>query len=100
MDVIRIPIVESKLSAQAQLFKKLPLAAQKLFIAIARLSQAGTRFKDQVPLDDIRNLGIFGTTEEIERLLYTLESRGFGAVKVSGAETYFLGNRILMQSVL
>lgn len=64
---------------------------------IARLSQSDN---DSVSLDDIRNLNIFGSTPEIEQLLYTLESRGFGEVKVIRAEINFVGNRILMQSVL
>ncbi len=95
MRTIRIPIVESKLGAQAKLFSKLPFAAKKLFVGIAKLSKDG-----KISLDDIRNLNMFGTTTEIEQLLYTLESRGFGRVKVVGAETYFVGNKVLMQSVL
>lgn len=97
MRTIRIPIVESKLGTQARLFSKLPFAAKKMFVAIARMTKAGN---DPISLDDIRNLDMFGMTQDIERLLYTLESRGFGEVKVSGAEIYFLGNKILMQSVL
>jgi hypothetical protein len=97
MKIIRIPIVESKQSTQAKLFNRLPFQAKKLFVMIARLSQSDN---DSVSLDDIRNLNIFGSTPEIEQLLYTLESRGFGEVKVIGAEINFVGNRILMQSVL
>jgi hypothetical protein len=94
MRTIKIPIVESKLGAQAKLFSKLPFVAKKLFVVIARASDNGI-----ISLNDIRNLNMFGTTPEIEKLLYTLESRGFGEVKIKGAETYFTGNRILMQSV-
>jgi hypothetical protein len=97
MKIIRIPIVESKQSTQAKLFNRLPFQAKKLFVMIARLSQSDN---DSVSLDDIRNLNIFGSTPEIEQLLYTLESRGFGEVKVIRAEINFVGNRILMQSVL
>ena len=93
---IKIPIVESRRSAQAKLFDKLPDAAKSLFVAVARLAKLDAA----VSIDDIRNLGAFGSTPEIEQLLYALESRGFGKVKVVGAETYFIGNKILMQSVL
>ena len=94
MKIIRIPITESKHTAQAKLFNKLPMNAKKLFILIARSG------RDEISIDDIRNTGIFGATFDIEQILYTLESRGFGVVKVKGAEIYFSGNKILMQSVL
>jgi hypothetical protein len=97
MRKIKIPIIENKRGSQAILFDKLPNSAKKLFVVIARMVESGN---DPVSMNNIRNLGEFGTTPEIEQLLYTLESRGFGEVKVNGAETYFLGNKILMQSVL
>jgi hypothetical protein len=97
MITIRIPIIERKVGAQERLFNKLSQSAQKLFIIIARLSQSA---KGGISIDDIRNLNVFGTTKEIEALLYTLEARGFGEVKINGAETYFIANKALMQSVL
>lgn len=92
MKVIKIPIIERR-STQAQLFDKLPLDAKKLFIIISKLN------KDNISLNDIRNLGMFGDTQAITRLLYTLESRGFGEVKVNGVETNFIPNKVLMLSV-
>jgi hypothetical protein len=96
MRTIRIPIVESKQSAQARLFRKLPPVAKELFVVISKLSQ----LRDVVSIDDIRNLNMFGATRDIENLLYTLESRGFGEVTINGAETNFTPNKILVQSVL
>jgi len=96
MHTIRIPIIESKQSSQARLFQKLPPVAKKLFVVIAKISQS----KPVVSIDDIRNLNVFGATRDIENLLYTLESRGFGEVMINGAETTFTPNEILVQSVL
>jgi hypothetical protein len=97
MKVIRIPIIESTTSTQGKLFNKLSQTAKELFVVIAKLSQSAG---GGISIDRIRNLNMFGTTPEIEALLYTLEARGFGDVEVDGAETYFIGNNILMQSVL
>jgi hypothetical protein len=96
MRTIRIPIIESKQSNQAKLFRKLPPVAKKLFVVIAKLSQP----EGTIAIDDIRNLNMFGATRDIENLLYTLESRGFGEVTINGAETHFTPNKILAQSVL
>jgi hypothetical protein len=95
MKKIIIPIIERKRS-QVELFNKLPDAAKRLFVIIAKMHKDD----NSVSLDDIRNLNMFGTTSDIEYLLYALESRGFGEIKVNRAETYFFGNKILMQSVL
>jgi len=95
MRTIKIPIVESKQSNQARLFSKLPPVARQLFIVIAKLSHGKA-----IAIDDIRNLNTFGATRDIENLLYTLESRGFGEVMINGAEIYFTPNKILVQSVL
>ena len=43
---------------------------------------------------------MFGTTQEIEALLYTLEARGFGEVKINRAETYFIPNSTWVAAVL
>lgn len=96
MRTIRIPIVESKQGTQAKLFNKLSHDAKQLFVVISRMSQP----IGSVSIDDIRNLNKFGNTSNIEQLLYTLESRGFGEVKVIGAETYFIPNKVLAASVL
>jgi hypothetical protein len=96
MRTIVIPIIESKQSNQARLFQKLPPVAKRLFVVIAKLSQ----FKESVSIDDIRNLNMFGATRDVENLLYTLESRGFGEVMINGAEIHFTPNKILAQSVL
>ena len=96
MPIIKIPLVEGK-QGQAKLFNRLPDAARKLFVTMAKSTRAGD---DPISLDAIRNLGLFGSTADIEQLLHALESRGFGEVKVKGVETYFAGNKTLMQSVL
>jgi len=96
MPTIRIPIIEGK-QIQAKLFHRLPEAAKKLFVIIARATKASG---DPVPLDRIRNTGLFGSTSDIEQLLHTLESRGFGEMEAMGVETYFIPNKTLMQSVL
>jgi hypothetical protein len=96
MRTFKIPITESKLGSQARLFRKLPPVAKKLFVVIARLSQSS----GIISIDDIRNLNMFGATRDIENLLYTLESRGFGEVTINGAEIRFTPNKILAQSVL
>jgi hypothetical protein len=93
MPTIRIPIVENRHKSQTKLFDKLPDAAKQLFVAIAKSGR-------DLSLNDIRNMGAFGSTSDIEQLLYALESRGFGEVKVNGAEVYFIANKTLIQSVL
>jgi alanine-alpha-ketoisovalerate/valine-pyruvate aminotransferase len=96
MRTIRIPIIENKQGTQAKLFNKLSYDAKKLFVVISRMSQP----TGSISIDDIRNLNKFGDTSNIEQLLYALESRGFGEVKIIGAETYFIPNRVLAASVL
>jgi hypothetical protein len=95
MQIIRIPIIESKQGSQAKLFSKLSYPAKKLFVAISKLNKS----TDNISLNDIRNLNMFGTTSEIKQLLYTLESRGFGEVKINGAEIYFIPNKVFAISI-
>lgn len=97
MPTIRIPIVEGRGGNQSKLFHKLPNNAKKLFVMIAKATKASD---SSISLNVIRNTGLFGNTSDIEQLLYALESRGFGKVKVIGAEMHFMGNKTLMQSVL
>ncbi|MCK9557987.1 MAG: hypothetical protein M0R50_08120 [Candidatus Cloacimonetes bacterium] len=94
MRIIKIPIIESAQSSQAKLFNKLPAAAKRLFNVIVKFGKS-----DRVSIDSIRNLNLFGTTQEIEQLLFTLESRGLGDVKIDGAETYFIPNKVFAASV-
>ena len=97
MATVAILLTEVKQRSDISLYQKLSRDAKRL--ALLFCATIKKRNIGEFTVNMIRNTGSFGSSSQIRNLLYELESRYFGEVKIRGAEVSFIADEQTLRSI-
>ena len=92
-----ILLTEAKRVVGQSLFKALSNDAKRLLLLLSTTCKE--RGMSEFSVNMIRNTRLFRSTDKIRSLLYELESRDFGDVRVQGAEMLFVLDQSRLQLI-